>query len=232
MELLGTKCLTPVRNRLKEGKEDERARLSCRRRKRCPRLPAEGGSTLSPGLAHPSLHVKGGWDAKNVARPEADAPRYRSDLKRLGSACGIPIEQKRSKWQCWLAGAWLSPRGSIPELASEQSRPSQQSTQPPGPRRSPLSRVSAQAILRDFRTKHISPPKSSARERPAACRQTHPSCPLLRGASAAALLPKSGSLLPGWRVAECSYEDAFGTDSEPGAEDLGARRSPTLVAQM
>lgn len=52
------------------------------------------------------------------------------------------------------------------------------------------------------------------------------------GGSVAALLPKSESFLLGWRVAEYSYEDAFGTDPEPGTEDLGACRSPTLVAQM
>lgn len=43
------------------------------------------------------------------------------------------------------------------------------------------------------------------------------------GRSAAALLPKSESFLQGWRVADYSYEDAFGTDPEPGTEDLGAR---------
>lgn len=106
----------PLGDRLSEVKEGYRARLGFRSRACCPRLPAEGSSRLFLGLAHPSLHVKGGWDAKNAARPEADAPRYRSDLKRPGSVCGIPVEQKRSKWRCWVAGARLSLCWSIPEL--------------------------------------------------------------------------------------------------------------------
>ena len=109
-------CLAPLGNKLRDGKEDERTSLGCRNRACCSRPPAGGGSRLSLGLAHPSLHVKGGWDAKNAARPEADAPRYRSDLKRPGSACGIPTELERSKWQCWVLGPWLSLRWSIPEL--------------------------------------------------------------------------------------------------------------------
>lgn len=83
-----------VENRLRG--DAERGSLSCRSRACCLGPPAGGGSRLSLGLAHPSLHVKGGWDAKNAARPEADAPRYRSDLKRPGSACGNPTEQERS----------------------------------------------------------------------------------------------------------------------------------------
>lgn len=165
-------------DRLSDVKEDYRARLGCRSRACCSRLPAEGGSRLFLGLAHPSLHVKGGWDAKNAARPEADAPRYRSDLKRPGSACGILIEQERSKWQCWVAGARLSLCWSIPELLNraDQSASFARRRQP-----APISSVSC---LRSgdpprLSTKHIF--QSSARERPAACRRTHPSCPLFRG---------------------------------------------------
>lgn len=223
---LGAWCPWGI-DRLGKVKEDDRALLGCRSRACCPRPPVGGGSRLFLGLAHPSLHVKGGWDAKNAARPEADAPRYRSDLKRPGSACGIPIEQERSKWQCWVAGAWLSLRWSIPELLNRADQPasSARSRKP-----APISSVSC---LRSgdpprLRTKHIF--QSSARERPAACRRTHPSCPLFRG-DLQLLFSPSRSLLGWWRVAECSYENAFGTDSEPGAEDLGACRSPTLVAQ-
>lgn len=170
------------------------------------------------------LHVKGGWDAKNAARPKADAPRYRSDLKRPGSACGILIEQERSKWQCWVAGAWLSLRWSIPELLNRVDQPAVQATA--SPRRSLLSGVSAQAILRDF------PQSTFSKGAPSRVQADAPFLSFVPGGSAAALLPKSESLLLGWRFVECSYEDAFGTDPESGAEDLGACRSPTLVAQM
>lgn len=67
---------------------------------------------------------------------------------------------------------------------------------------------------------HFPEPRKGA---PSRVQADAPFLSFVLGGSAAALLPKSESFLQGWRVADYSYEDAFGTDPEPGTEDLGAR---------
>lgn len=197
----------------------------------CDVLPParRGRQQAVPWLAHPPPLVKGGWDARNAARPEADAQRCQARILKKAEQCVWHLsragEEERGGAARWERGCHCAPASlRFPDRRAGRARihspaPLAALAEPPACARLGLS------------TKHVSPSSAGSSAARRRRRRTHPAL-LCSGGGRLLFSPRLRNPLSGWRATECSCEDALGADSEPGAEDMGAHRPPALVAQM